>query len=245
MKKSLLKIRGLVVEAGGKEILKGLDLEIKSGETHILLGQNGAGKSTLARVIMGDPEYKVVSGEIWFLGQNITELKTHERARLGLFLSFQAPEEISGISLDGFVRATKKAYTGEDESILAFKKELKEKMKELNIPENYAMRQMNVGFSGGEKKKNEILQMEMLNPKLAILDEIDSGLDIDAVKEIQKRLLNYRDKDNSLLIVTHVTKMLDGLPIDFVHILKNGKIEQTRDASIIAEISKDGFRAIE
>ncbi len=244
MQKNLLSIKNLCASAGGRRILNGVDLDIYAGEVHVLMGPNGAGKSTLANIVMGDPRYKTESGEILFEGENITEEKPDARARRGLFLSFQTAEEIPGITVENFMRAAKAAYTGEEIKLTAMRRELQAKMRELEIEPSYASRYLNVGFSGGEKKKNEILQMEILNPKLAILDETDSGLDIDAVKIISKSIRNYRNGNNAVLIITHITRILQNLPVDYVHIMADGRIVKTADASLIDTINREGFASI-
>lgn len=244
MQKNLLSIKNLCASAGGRRILNGVDLDIYEGEVHVLMGPNGAGKSTLANIVMGDPRYKTESGEILFEGENITEEKPDARARRGLFLSFQTAEEIPGITVENFMRAAKAAYTGEEIKLTAMRRELQAKMRELEIEPSYASRYLNVGFSGGEKKKNEILQMEILNPKLAILDETDSGLDIDAVKIISKSIRNYRNGNNAVLIITHITRILQNLPVDYVHIMADGRIVKTADASLIETINREGFASI-
>ena len=182
MSDALLNIKNLSAGVEGKTILKNLDLTIRKGEVHVILGPNGSGKSTLMNVIMGHPKYEVTAGDISFEGKSLLEKKTFERAREGLFLSFQTPEEIPGITVENMLRTAKQAVTGEKVKIMAFKKELKKTMEELKIDPSYAERYMNVGFSGGEKKRNKILQLLMLAPKLALLDETDSGLDVDAVQ---------------------------------------------------------------
>lgn len=241
MGKNLLKIDDLTVSAGDTTILKGLDLEINEGETHLIMGPNGAGKSTLGNVLMGHPEYKVDSGNMYFKGEEIQELSVDERAKKGIFLSFQYPEEIPGVTVESFLRTSKKAITGENVPILQFKKELKEYMEALEIPKGYGDRYLNVGFSGGEKKKNEILQMAVLNPKLAILDETDSGLDVDAIKTIYEGIKKLRDGKRSFLVITHYNRILDYLEPDYVHILVDGKIVKTGDRSLADEIDEVGY----
>jgi len=193
---------------------------------------------------MGDPRYTVTGGKIYFEDEDITDKKPDFRARKGMFLSFQAPEEISGITVENFLRAAKGAHTGKDEQILRFRKELKSKMQELDMDESYASRYLNVGFSGGEKKKNEILQLSVLDPKLAILDETDSGLDVDAVKIISDSLLKYKNDSNGIIVITHITRILQSIPVDYVHILAEGKIVKTSDASLVDEISRNGYAAV-
>lgn len=244
MQKDLLRIENLHASVDEKDILKGVELRIKPGEVHVLMGPNGAGKSTLANVIMGDPRYHVESGKILFEGEDITEEKPDVRARKGMFLSFQAPEEIGGITLENFLRAAKSAYTGEATGIFSFRKELQHKMDELGMDQSYASRYLNVGFSGGEKKKSEILQLAVLNPKLAILDETDSGLDVDAVKTISENIHRYKNEENAVLIITHITRILENLPVDYVHIMSEGRIVKTSDASIIDIISQKGFSSV-
>lgn len=244
MQKGLLSIRNLYASAGGRSILNRVDLEISSGEVHVLMGPNGAGKSTLAGVVMGDPRYRVDEGNVFFEGEDITGEKPDVRARRGMFLSFQMPEEISGITVENFLRAAKTAYTGQDVKFLPFRRELRARMEELGMDPSYAARYLNVGFSGGEKKKSEILQMAVLNPKLSILDETDSGLDIDAVKTISESIRRYQNKNNAVLIITHITRILQNLPVDYVHIMADGRIVKTSDASMIEKISRDGFAAV-
>ncbi|EIW20552.1 MULTISPECIES: Fe-S cluster assembly ATPase SufC [Pelosinus] len=241
MAEKLLAIHGLHAAVEGKEILKGLNIEINKGEVHVIMGPNGSGKSTLVNLIMGHPKYEITAGSIAFEGEDITALKTFERARKGIFLSFQNPEEIPGITVENLLRTAKNAITGETIKIMAFKKELKQAMETLKIDNTYAARHVNVGFSGGEKKRNEILQMMMLNPQLAMLDETDSGLDIDAVRIVSSGVKHFKNEQNAILIITHNTKILEQLDVDYVHILMNGKILQTGDASLISQINENGF----
>lgn len=244
MSKVLLSINNLYASVEGRHILNGINIDIKPGEVHVLMGPNGAGKSTLANVVMGDPRYKVDRGHIYFDGEDISEEKTDARARRGIFLSFQAPEEIPGITVENFLRAAKTAQTGENQKLIPFRKALRDKMEELGVPDSYGSRYLNVGFSGGEKKKNEILQMEILKPRMVILDETDSGLDVDAVKTISDSVGRYKSKKNAFLIITHITRILQDLPVDYVHILSEGRIVKTTDASIIETISRNGFASI-
>lgn len=237
----LLDIKDLYVNAGEKEILKGLNLKINKGEVHVIMGPNGAGKSTLANIILGNPEYQIKSGEINFDNENINELKTDERAKKGIFMSFQTPEEVPGISVTNFLKTAKNSITGEPVKIFAFKKELEANMEKLNMNPSYSQRDLNVGFSGGEKKKNEILQLLTLNPKLAILDETDSGLDVDAVRVVSKGINMYKNNENAVLIITHSTKILEELKIDKVHVLVNGKIVKTGNNELIEQIENDGY----
>jgi len=241
MAEKFLEIRGLHAAIDGKEILKGLDLQVNKGEIHVILGPNGSGKSTLMNLIMGHPKYEITAGSIAFEGEDLTTLKTYERARRGLFLSFQNPEEIPGITVENLLRTAKKSIDGENIKIMAFKKSLEKTMATLKMDESYASRYMNVGFSGGEKKRNEILQMMMINPKLAMLDETDSGLDVDAVQIVSAGVKHFHTKENSCLIITHNTKILEHLQVDHVHILMDGKIIKHGDAALIDEISENGF----
>ena len=239
----LLKINNLYasVRESNKEILKGLNLTINKGEVHVIMGPNGAGKSTLANIILNNPVYKVTSGDIFFDGENINNLRTDERAKKGIFMSFQTPEEIPGISVTNFLKEAKASISNEPVKIFAFKKELEENMKKLEMNPSYSQRDLNVGFSGGEKKKDEILQLLTLNPKLAILDETDSGLDVDAIKIVSKGINLYKNDENAVLIITHSTKILKDLKVDKVHILVNGKIVKTGDASMAKEIEDEGY----
>lgn len=241
MEQSLLEIKDLYVNAEEKEILKGLNLNIKKGEIHVIMGPNGAGKSTLANIILNNPAYTIKSGEIDFEGENINDLSTDKRAKKGIFMSFQTPEEVEGITVTNFLKTAKKSITGENVKIFEFKKKLEENMDKLSINHDYASRDLNVGFSGGEKKKNEILQMLMLNPKLAILDETDSGLDVDAIKIVSKGINLFKNNENAVLIITHSTKILKELDIHFVHILVGGKIVKSGDRSLADEIEEKGY----
>ncbi len=243
MKDSLLNINELKTSVEGKEILKGLNLNINKGEVHVIMGPNGAGKSTLANTLMAHPKYERVSGDITFEGEDITELKTDERAKKGLFLSFQSPEEVPGITVENFIRSAKIAKEGQLIKYLKFDKDLKNNMKDLKMDQEYSKRYLNVGFSGGEKKKNEILQMLMLNPKLAILDETDSGLDVDAIRVVSQGISMFTNEENAVLIITHNNKLLENLKPDYVHVLINGKIVKTGDASLADEIQRNGYEA--
>ena len=243
MKKELLQINNLHVKAGDKEILKGLDLQINKGEVHVIMGPNGAGKSTLANVILNNPEYTRINGDIYFEGENINNLRTDERAKKGIYMSFQSPEEIPGISVSNFIKSAKVAKDEKPVRIFEYKKKLEQTMENLNINKEYSTRDLNVGFSGGEKKKNEILQMLMLEPKLAILDETDSGLDVDAIKTVSKGINMYQNDNNGVLIITHGTKILEDLHVDYVHILVDGKIIKTADGSLAKQIERDGYEA--
>ena len=245
MSKNLLEVSGVHASVEGKEILSGLNLTVAPGETHVIMGPNGAGKSTLGNVILGNPEYQVDAGSIMFDGADITAEKTDARARRGIFYSFQSPEEVPGVTLEDFLRVSKTAITGKPLKVFAFQKELKKTMEALQMDEAYAHRYLNVGFSGGEKKKAEILQMLILQPKLAILDETDSGLDVDAVRVVSEGIRRYKNKENALLIITHNAKILEGLHVDYVHVLADGKIIHTGGPELIEEISREGFHRLE
>lgn len=241
MENKLLEIKDLYVNAGEKEILKGLNLNIKKGEVHVIMGPNGAGKSTLANVILNNPEYKKISGQIDFEGENINDLSTDKIAKKGIFMSFQMPEEIPGISTINFLRTAKNNITNKPVKIFEFKDSVKKFSEELNMNPKLIERNLNVGFSGGEKKKNEILQMLVLNPKLAILDETDSGLDVDAIRTVSKGIEMFKNENNAVLIITHNTKILKSLKVDYVHILVNGKIVKTGDQRLASEIEEEGY----
>lgn len=238
---SLLEIKDLYAIAGEKEILKGLNLSIGKGEVHVIMGPNGAGKSTLANVILNNPEYKKTSGKIELDGEDITNLSTDKIAKKGVFMSFQAPEEIPGISCLNFLKVAKNKIDEKPVKIFEFKDNVKNYAKELNMNANLIDRNLNVGFSGGEKKKNEILQMLVLNPKLAILDETDSGLDVDAIKAVSKGIEMYKSNENSILIITHNMSILESLDVDFVHVLVDGKIVKTGDFELAKDILENGF----
>ena len=240
---SLLEIKDLKTNAvdDGSAILKGLNLKINKGEVHVIMGPNGSGKSTLANTLFNNPRYKISNGEILFEGEKINDLKTSEIAKKGLFMSFQNPESVAGITLAHFLKTIKNSVSDERVNLFLFSKEVAEKMHELDMDPYYLNRELNVGFSGGEKKKNEILQMLILNPKLAILDETDSGLDVDAIKTVSKGINMFKNDDNALLIITHSTKILKSLKVDYVHILVDGKIVYTGDASLAKEIDENGY----
>ena len=243
---SLLEIKGLRVSAGEKEILRGVDLSIGRDETHVLMGPNGTGKSTLGYAITGNPAYTVTEGSIVFDGEDITSLPVNERAKKGIFLSFQNPLEVPGVTLSAFIRSALEQKSGSRIRLWDFKKKLKETMKLLNMDESYAERDLNVGFSGGEKKKAEILQMLMLEPKLAILDETDSGLDVDAVRTVSQGVSLYRERNHgSLLNITHSTRILEALTVDAAHVMENGVIVKNGGASLVNEINEKGFSDID
>lgn len=241
MSNKLLEIKDLYVKAEEKEILKGINLKINKGEIHVIMGPNGSGKTTTANAILNNPMYVKEKGSIIFEEEDITNLKTDEIARKGIFMSFQLPEEIPGISVTNFLKYAKNKVTGKQVKIFEFKDELKKYMENLNMDSKNMERSLNVGFSGGEKKKNEILQMLVLNPKLAILDETDSGLDVDAIKTVSKGIEMFKNNENSILIITHNTKILSSLKVDYVHVLVNGKIVKTGGQELAREIEENGY----
>lgn len=241
MSNQMLSIQNLQAAVGDKTILKGLNLEVGKGEVHVIMGPNGAGKSTLANILMGHPKYELLEGNIEFEGTNINDLKANERAKLGMFLSFQYPEEIPGITVENFLRSSKSAINNKPLKLVEFRRSLKEKMKLLDMKEEYATRFLNEGFSGGEKKKSEILQLLMLEPKLAILDETDSGLDVDAVRIVAAGVKQYMNSERSAIIITHHSSILEYLAPDYVHVLLDGRIMQSGDFSLAEQIAKDGF----
>ena len=241
----MLNIKNLEAKVDNKNILNGLNLDIKPGEVHAIMGPNGSGKSTLANVLSGKNGYEV-RGEIKFNGKNLSEFSTEERAQKGMFLAFQYPLEIPGVNTNVFLRTSlnsvRKAKGEKELDTLSFLKLVKEKSSELGIDEKFLSRQLNVGFSGGEKKKNEILQMKILQPKLAILDETDSGLDIDALRIVADGVNSYKSKDNAFLIITHYQRLLDYIKPDFIHVLSKGKIVKTGNADLGVELEKTGYK---
>ena len=241
----LLDVRHVSVDINEKSVLHGIDLKINKGETHVFMGPNGAGKSTLGNTLMGNPVYTLTEGKIIFDGKDLTEEKPDVRAKAGMFLSFQNPLEVPGISLETFIRSALQQRTGERVKLFQFQKDLQAAMKLLNMDASYASRDLNVGFSGGERKKSEILQLLMLKPEFAILDETDSGLDVDAVRTVSKGIEAYKQNGGTLLIITHSTKILESLDVDFTHVLVKGKIVKTGDATLVDEINKNGFERFE
>ena len=241
----MLKIKNLHASVEDTKILKGLNLEVKSGEVHAIMGPNGSGKSTLASVIAGREDYDVTDGEINFQGTNLGELEPEERAREGIFLAFQYPVEIPGVSTTNFMKtAVNQIRESKGEKPLdavAFLKLMKEKMKLVNIRQDLLSRSINDGFSGGEKKRNEIFQMAMLNPKLSILDETDSGLDIDALKIVSNGVNALKSKENATVVVTHYQRLLDYIVPDFVHVLMDGKIVKSGDKNLALELEEKGY----
>ena len=245
MDKELLRIRDLHVCVEDKEILHGVDLTVGRDETHVLMGPNDTGKSTLGYAVTGNPAYSITGGSVNFDGEDITGLPVNERAKKGIFLSFQNPLEVPGVTLGAFIRSALEQRTGSRLRLWDFKKKLKETMALLDMDESYAERDLNVGFSGGEKKKAEILQMLMLEPKLAILDETDSGLDVDAVRTVSEGVRLFRERTHgSLLIITHSTRILEALHVDAAHVMEDGVIVRNGDAALVEEINKHGFGSL-
>ena len=243
----MLQIKNLKAKIDNKEILKGLNLDIKPGEVHAIMGPNGSGKSTLSNVLSGKNGYSV-SGEVKYLNENLLDLEIEERAHKGIFLAFQYPLEIPGVNTNIFLKtslnAIKKAKGEKELDAIEFLKLVKQKAAELKFDEKILSRQLNVGFSGGEKKKNEILQMSILNPKLSILDETDSGLDIDALKTVSEGVNALRSKDSSFLIITHYQRLLDYIEPDFVHVLINGQIVKSGGSELALELESKGYESL-
>ncbi len=244
MSEILLDVKGITANVEEKEILHNVNLKIGKGEVHVLMGPNGAGKSTMGNVLMGNPRYEVTSGDIIFKGQNITDLSADKRAKAGMFLSFQEPLEVPGLPLEGYLKNAYEQKTGERVKLWNFRFMLQKAMEVLQMDNKYAFRDLNVGFSGGEKKKAEILQLMMLKPDLAILDETDSGLDVDAVRVVSKGIEEYlKETNGSLLIITHSTRILEHLNVDYTHIMVNGNIVTTGDSSLVKKINEGGYEA--
>ena len=241
----MLSIKNLHASIGDKEILKGINLEVKAGEVHAIMGPNGAGKSTLSAVIAGNENYEMTEGEILLEGEDITELAPEERAHKGVFLSFQYPVEIPGVSVTNFMRTaineTRKANGQDEMPANEMLKVIREKAELLEIDRKFLSRSLNEGFSGGEKKRNEIFQMAMLGPKLAILDETDSGLDIDALRIVANGVNKLKSDKNAVIVITHYQRLLDYIVPDFVHVLYNGKIVKSGDASLALELEEKGY----
>ena len=241
----MLKIENLHASVEGKPILKGLDLEIGTGEIHAIMGPNGSGKSTLAAVLTGRDEYEVTGGSVQFMGKDLLDLEPDERAHLGIFLGFQYPVEIPGVSnmyfMKASVNAVRRAQGIKELDAMDFLKLVKEKVALMEMRDEFLHRAVNAGFSGGEKKRNEILQMAMLEPKLAILDEIDSGLDIDALKVVARGVNAQKRDDRSVLMVTHYQRLLDYIVPDFIHVMSDGKIIKSGDKSLALELEEKGY----
>lgn len=236
-------IDGLKAEIEGKEILKGINLEIKGGEIHAIMGPNGTGKSTLASALMGHPKYEVTGGAVSLDGEDVLEMAVDERARAGMFLGMQYPSEISGVTNSDFLRSAINARReeGSEISLIKFIRQMEAKMKELEMNPEFAHRYLNEGFSGGEKKRNEILQMMLLDPKLVILDEIDSGLDIDALRIVANGVNAMRSEDRGFLIITHYQRLLDYITPDFVHVMMQGRIVKSGGPELAHRLEKEGY----
>lgn len=239
-----LKIENLHIAREGKEIVKGVSLEVKPGEVHALMGPNGSGKSTLANALMGHPKYRITSGKVFVDGKDITELSVNERAKLGLFLSMQYPPEIPGVTLSSFLRTAVNAVRETKLTVLQFHNLLKEKMAELKMDPAFSRRHLNEGFSGGEKKRAEILQMTLLEPKYAVLDETDSGLDVDALKVVTDGINKLKGPELGILLITHYTRILNEVVPDVVHVMKDGKIVKTGGKELAEQIEKEGFDTV-
>jgi Fe-S cluster assembly ATP-binding protein len=241
----LLEINDLHASINGKEILKGLSLSIRKGEIHAIMGPNGSGKSTLANVLMGSPSYKVTGGEVLFKGERLTELAPDERARMGLFLAFQYPVAIPGVTMVNFLRQALNAKRGEDLPIREFREKLFEKMDLLKVDQDFARRYVNDGFSGGEKKRAEMLQMAMLEPSMAVLDETDSGLDIDALRTVAEGVNALMNPEMGLLLITHYQRLLNYIKPQFVHVLIDGRIVRSGGPELAEELERTGYDDME
>jgi len=239
-----LEIHDLRAQVEGKEILKGIDLTVRQGEVHALMGPNGSGKSTLANALMGRPSYTVTGGTILFGGEDITKLTADKRAQLGLFLAFQYPTEIPGVSVVNFLRSAYTAVHGEGMSALAFRKLLKEKMDLLGVDDEMVRRYVNQGFSGGEKKKNEVLQLAVLEPKIAVLDETDSGLDIDSLKSVAEGVARLIGPSLGVLLITHYQRILNYIQPDHIHVMMGGRIVLSGGAELAADLEQKGYEGL-
>jgi len=239
----LLEIKDLHAAAGDTEIIKGMNLMIRTGEIHALMGPNGSGKSTLSYVLMGHPGYTVTGGRVLYKGEDITDWTADERGRSGIFLGFQYPEEIPGVSVLNFLRTALSNRTGTNYTVLELRLKVAEAMKELGMDASFADRYLNEGFSGGERKRNEVLQMTVLEPELAILDETDSGLDIDALRVVAEGIQRLHNDERGFLIITHYQRMLDYITPDLVHVFVDGHIVETGDATLAERIEETGYEA--
>ena len=239
-----LEVKNLHARVEGKEILKGIDLTVPQGEVHAIMGPNGSGKSTLANVIMGRPGYQITAGQVLFKGQDITALKPDQRAQLGLFLAFQYPTEIPGVSVVNFLRSAYNAVKGETTSALAFRKRLKEKMTLLGVEDEMVRRYVNQGFSGGEKKKNEVLQLAVLEPDIAILDETDSGLDIDSLKSVANGVQQLIGPSLGVLLITHYQRILNYITPDRIHVMMDGRIVLSGGPELAHQLEAKGYEGL-
>lgn len=244
MTQPLLQIEDLHVEVEGKHILRGVNLAVNAGEVHALMGRNGSGKSTLSYTLMGHPRYHVTRGRVIYRGKNLLEMPVDERARSGMYLAFQYPVAIPGVSVSNFLRAAVKARRGQDVPVKEFRKELKEKMAKLGVTDSFLSRYINEGFSGGEKKRLEILQMALLKPDFALLDETDSGLDIDALKVVAEGINSLSTKENAVLLITHYQRILDYVTPQFVHVMNDGQIIRSGGSELAKELEAKGYEWI-
>ncbi|MBC7396315.1 MAG: Fe-S cluster assembly ATPase SufC [Bdellovibrionales bacterium] len=245
MSAPLFEIKDLHAEVEGKKVLQGVNLIVNRGEVHAIMGRNGTGKTTLAYTIMGHPKYTVTSGSIFLDGENITQMKPEERARKRLFLAFQYPTAIPGVSVASFLRASLKAVRAHELQPAQFRALIKEELKALQVPETFMTRSLNEGFSGGEKKRLETLQLRLLQPKMAVLDETDSGLDIDALKTVSENLENYRSPERGMLVITHYQRMLNYIKPDMVHVFGSGRILQSGGADLAMKLEEQGYEWVE
>ena len=244
-KKPLFEFNDIHVEVEGKEVVKGVSLTIMPGETHAIMGPNGSGKSSLSNALMGHPSYEIVKGEAYLDGQNIIEMASDERSRAGLFLAFQYPLAVPGVSVANFLRSALQSHRGKDADMSDYRKLLKSEMAALSVDPAFATRYLNEGFSGGEKKRVEILQMSVLNPKVALLDETDSGLDIDALKTVAEGINRYHNADNGILLVTHYQRLLNYVKPDIVHVMMNGKFVKSGGPELALKLEEKGYEWVE
>jgi Fe-S cluster assembly ATP-binding protein len=244
-KKALFEFKDIHVRVEGKEVVSGVSLSINTGETHALMGPNGSGKSSLSNALMGHPAYEITQGEIYLNGENLINMKADERSRAGLFLAFQYPLAIPGVTVANFLRSALQSHRGKEADMTDFRKLLKAEMKALSIDDAFATRYLNDGFSGGEKKRIEILQMAVLNPRIAVLDETDSGLDIDALKIVSEGINRYHNESNAILLVTHYQRILNYVKPDFVHVMMNGKIAKSGGPEIALKLEDLGYEWVE
>lgn len=241
IKLKMLEVQNLHVKIEDEEILKGVDLKINSSEVHAVMGPNGSGKSTLAKTLMGHPKYEITKGKIVLDGEDLTDEEPDVRAKAGLFLSMQYPPEVGGVSITNFLKTSVQSITGEKQNPVKFHQELKQKMEDLGIDPEFSKRHINVGFSGGEKKKSEILQLSVIDPKYAILDETDSGLDVDALKIVANGINQFKDKNKGVLLITHYNRILEYVEPDHVHVMIDGKIVKSGDKNLAEEIEDSGY----
>lgn len=242
VKKTMLKISNLHVSVEGKSILKGVDLVVKPGEVHAIMGPNGSGKSTLAYVLAGHPRYEVASSKLTLDGKDLLEMTPDQRAKAGLFLAFQYPVAVDGVSVEKFLRSASEAIMGKKTGALEFRKYLTEEAKKLGVKEELLKRSLNQGFSGGEKKRVEILQLLVLKPKYAILDETDSGLDVDALRSVAKGIMLNAQRKIGMIVITHYQRILKHIKPDFVHVMKDGKIVESGDKNLAEKVEKKGYK---